>query len=678
MNIETGEAMNATEPVAHEPTQLVPLDFIAESPTNPRTEFPADKMAELTESVRRLGVLQPVLMRPWPESYQHKGANPPRFELVAGARRFRAAQAAELKNIEAKIRNLTDHEVIEIQLIENLQREDLHPMDEAHGYEQAIDHYGYTAETLAAKIAKSKAYVYARLKLTALCHDARKAFRAGNLSPSTALLIARIPIEKLQVQALKEITDTAYGREPMSVRRAQEHLQTKYMLRLVEAPFSRKDPDLLKAVGSCEACPKRTGNQPAGLFDDVQSADVCTDPDCYGKKKAAHVAQVAAEAKKTGQEVITGKAATAIAPHGTQHMHDAKLVKLDDKCQDDPKHRTYRQLLGDNAPEPKLLEDVRTGHMVPVVEKKQLAEAMKKAGIEKPKSSQEVKVTKEEKAAELEKTFRQALLANVRNELVNRMRNDGAGLTIDEARLVTLKAFTRLWDDSRKRVAKLWLPEMKATEGVDTLIARIPTMPPEELCLIQMDMSLVGEVECHRYNYDEQPEPLIGAAKRLGIDPAEIRKEVAAEAREKAKPTTQAARAAKSDARGKGAKTPAPAAVTEAPKPAAEEIKVGDRVRMNGGDEGTVEKIRGKKLEVAIEKNGVRVARTIPATYVEKLPPATQAAQAEEQTATETVIVPKEIWPFPTTGFEKNKKAAASAAKGDIEKNAKPSAEVTA
>lgn len=670
--------MNAPEPAAHEASILVPLDFIAESPTNPRTEFPAAEMTELTESVRRHGVLQPVLMRPWPESYQHKGANPPKFELVAGARRFRAAKAAELPNIEAKIRNLTDHEVLEIQLVENLCRQDLHPMDEAHGYEQMIDHYGYTAESLAEKIGKSKGYIYGRLKLTALCHDARKAFREGKLNASTALLVARIPIEKLQVQALKEILDTAYGREVMSVRKAQEHLQTNYMLRLVEAPFSRTDPDLVKTAASCDACPKRTGNQPAGLFDDVQSADVCTDPECYGKKKAAHVAKAAAEAKKSGQEVITGKAAKDVAPHGTQYMHDAKLVKLDDKCYDDPKHRTYRQMLGDKAPEPKLLEDVRTGHMVEVVEKKQMAEALKKAGIVKPKGAQNAAVSKEEKAAELEQTFRHALLANVRNELVNRMRNDGAGLTLDEARLVTLKAFTRLWDDSRKRIAKLWLPETKATDGVEAIIKRIPDMHPEDLCLLQMDMSLVGDIDCHRYNYDDPPEHLINAAKRLGIDPAEIKKEVKREAAEKAKPPTQAARATSPTARGKGGKKSAPAAEPEAPKAPAEPLKVGDRVRATGGEEGVVIRIRGKKADVEFQRGGTKVTRSAPATIFEKLPDATQAAQATDQTATETVVVPKEVWPFPTTGFEKNKKAAADAAKGDIEKNEKTSGEVTA
>lgn len=672
--------MNAPEHVA-EATQFIPLDVIGESPTNPRTDFPADKMAELTASIKRLGVLQPVLMRPWPESYSQFEGKRPLYELVAGARRYRAATAAGLTTIEAKIRSLTDHEVVEIQMIENLQREDLHPMDEAYGYEQMIEQYGYTVDKLVETINKSRAYIYARLKLTALCHDARKAFRAGQLNPSTALLVARVPVEKLQVQALREITDTAYGREPMSVRRAQEHLQTKYMLRLVEAPFSRKDMDLVKAAGSCEACPKRTGNQPGELFEDVKSADVCTDPDCYAKKKAAHVAKAAAEAKKAGQEVITGKAAKDLAPQGTQHLYSDKIVKLDDRCYEDPKNRTYRQLLGKEAPAPKLLEDVRSGHMIEVVEKKQLAEAMKKAGIEKPKSAQNTAHDKKEKAAELEKKVRQALLANVRNELVSRMRNDGAGLTLDEARLVTAKAFTRLWDDYRKRVAKLWLPDMKVSDAVDALRDRIATMPPEDLCLLQMDMSLVGEVDCHYYDYEKPPTPLIDAAKRLGLDPVEIRKDVLREAGQKATPPTKAARAAKPNARAKTKEAPAAEATPEA-------LAIGDRIRIKEGlkgpsghlrkccgREGTVEAIAGDAIAVRFGKKSHEVVADLKPADVEKLPPATLAAQAAEPVVAKP-LAPVKPWPFPTASrpvtkpeIEKNENPAADAAKDDIEKN---------
>lgn len=679
--------MNAPEPAAHEASILVPLDFIAESPTNPRTDFPVAEMAELADSIRRIGLIQPILLRPWPEKYPHQGANPPKFELVAGARRFRATREAGFTSIEAKVKDLFDNEVLEIQIIENLCRQDLHPMDEAHGYEQMIDHHHYTAESLAEKIGKSKGYIYGRLKLTALCHDARKAFREGKLTASTALLVARIPNEKLQIQATREITDPDWQGEIMSYRAAAKHLQNRYMLRLADATFSLTDTLLIKEAVSCEHCPKRTGNQPAELFEDVPSVDVCTDPDCFAAKRAAHTQRQIEQAQKAGNKTITGDEAKRVAPYGTG-CYITDHTPLDGHCHEDPENRTYREILGDNTPPPTLIEDVRTGNLIEFVEDTALASALKKAGVvgaeealQSRTERQEAYAKQQEKeAAERtrEETFRKALFANVRNELVNRMREDGAGLMLEECRLVTARVLQAY--EEAFTVAELWVKEEECAEEqdiVDVLVGRIATMSIEDLCLLQMDMALADQAKCY-YNWrDEPPTALIESAKRLGLDPDEIRADLDCEVSGKAPRATKAARAASSNARGKDGEEQAPA-VTEAPKPAAEEIKVGDRVRMNGGDEGTVERIRGKRLDVVIEKNGVRVTRSVPATTLEKLPDATQAAQAADQTATETEVVPVDVWPFPTTGFEKNRKAAADAAKGNIEKNEKPKAEVTA
>lgn len=657
----------------------VVITEICASPTNPRKTFDDADMQTLIGSVQKHGVLQPVLLRPWPDAYQYQGAAKPRYELVAGERRWRAAKAAGLPYIPARVRELTDQEVLEIQIIENLQRAELHPLEEAEGYELMLQSYGYTADTLAEKIGKSKAYVYARMKLTALCHTARKAFREGKLNPSTALLVARIPSTKLQEQALAEITEVSHWQpEGMSVREAADHIQEHFMLHLKNAPFPPEDVELVSKAGPCSLCPKRTGNAPADLFDDVKSADVCTDTECFAKKKAAHIERVAKAAKESGKTVITGAAAEKIIPYGYTHNMTGGHVSLDERCfEGNAGGKTYRELLGDNIPEVILVENSKDGTLVETVKKSQMAEAFKAAGIQTYKEKQAAENKKRDAKADIERAYRQRLHANIRTELLNTM-SDAGGLPRADVEVIATSMFQRWWHDAKCRIVKLWGAATSTDKDIEAFEQRIPSLTDAELFLLLTDLALESETAVEHYNIDRQPEKLLAAAERYGIDPAEIRKEVAAEAREKAKPPTQAARAAKSDARGKSAKTPAPEAVTEAPKPAAEEIKVGDRVRMNGGDEGTVEKIRGKKLEVAIEKNGVRVTRTIPATYVEKLPPATQAAQAEEQTATETVVVPKEIWPFPTTGFEKNRKAAASAAKGDIEKNAKPSAEVTA
>src|SRR5262249_41512167 len=143
-----------------------------------------------------------------------------------------------------------------------------------------------TVERIAGEIRKSRAYVHQRLKLLALCPSARAAFNKGKLVLATAFLLARIPTEELQKQALKDITERAEGCDPMSPQQAARHLQTRYMLCLAEASFPREDAELVPAAGSCGSCPKRTGNQPE-LFKDVQGADVCTDPACFQAKREA-------------------------------------------------------------------------------------------------------------------------------------------------------------------------------------------------------------------------------------------------------------------------------------------------------------------------------------------------------------------------------------------------------
>src|SRR3984957_13178977 len=108
--------------------QEIPLVHISESKTNPRRQFDEMKLAELADNIRLHGVLQPILVRPMP------GGEPDAFELVAGARRFRASKVAGRETIPASIRVLTDAECLELQLIENLQRADVHELDEARGY----------------------------------------------------------------------------------------------------------------------------------------------------------------------------------------------------------------------------------------------------------------------------------------------------------------------------------------------------------------------------------------------------------------------------------------------------------------------------------------------------------------------------------------------------------------
>ncbi|MBP7639213.1 MAG: ParB/RepB/Spo0J family partition protein [Thauera sp.] len=291
---------NAISPYAE-----VALDALAPSPTNPRKTF-AD-LEDLAASIREQGVMQPILTRLWPDHYPTPEGRDsrPLYEIVAGERRYRASLLAGLATIPALVRPLTTRQVLEAQIVENLQRRDVTELEEAEGYQLMMRDHGYSADDLADKVGKSRAYIYARLKLTALCLEARQFYRDGKLDASRALLIARIPVPALQVQAAKEIIREGHFEGPMSARQAAAHIQHRYMLDLAKAPFGRDAHYVITVEASlagkgplglvtCVECPKRTGNDPEA-YPGIHP-DVCTDPNCYADKRAAHLAQAAARA----------------------------------------------------------------------------------------------------------------------------------------------------------------------------------------------------------------------------------------------------------------------------------------------------------------------------------------------------------------------------------------------
>ncbi len=359
-----------TAPAPESQFHVIALADIRPSKTNPRRSMDTAALAELTASIRTKGVLQPVLVRP-----NGKG-----FELVAGHRRLAAAKAAGLQTIPAIARTLSDVEVLEVQIIENLQRADLHPLEEAEGYRVLHAKHGYSAEDLAVKVGKSKAYVYARLKLCALPEASKKAFLEGKLSASVALLVARIPTPALAAQACQWILQ-----RDLSARDAARYIQEHFMTALSGAPWKKDDAELLPEAGPCTTCPKRTGNQ-AELFGDVKSTDVCTDIACFAMKRQAFAGRRLEQARAAGQTVLTGKKAQ-------EALQGRDFVALTDTCfeihYNHPLYRKdWRQVLGKDAPEAVLAtgsrhygEDENTLHeLVP------RAAALKVLGTRHPKA----------------------------------------------------------------------------------------------------------------------------------------------------------------------------------------------------------------------------------------------------------------------------------------------------
>lgn len=386
-----------------------------------RKHFNKEAMAELADSIKEIGLLSPIIARP---VNGH-------FEVVAGERRLIAAKAAGLSAISVDVRILNDEQVLEIQLVENLQREGLHELAEAEGYE-ALQKFGHTAEAIADKIGKSKAYVYARLKLLALDPASRQAFYRGELNASTALLLARIPVASVQRDAVGKITKGRYDGAPMSFREARDFIEREYMLRLGDAPFPTGDAELLPKAGACGPCPKRTGNQ-AELFADIKSADVCSDPVCFKLKREAWSKLQIAKAKESGRQVIVGAEAKKIAAYG-EHSFALGFTRLDEKCWDDPKHRTFKQILGKDA-QPVLVQLPNGGDLVELVQKSDAVRKLKADGVIKPQAGAGnlggARKKTDPVAEKLEKDFREQLFLAIHAKAPKKLSRETLAALVD-------------------------------------------------------------------------------------------------------------------------------------------------------------------------------------------------------------------------------------------------------
>jgi ParB family chromosome partitioning protein len=258
----------------------IAIDQLHESPTNPRRTFDTEKLQDLAQSIRAQGVLVPLIVR---------SVGPEQYEVVAGARRLRAAQAAELFAVPVRVVELSDAEALTLQLIENAQREDVHPLEEGRAYRKLLDmaEPKYEVASLSARVGKSAAHIYARLRFVDLIEEAAQAFLDNRLTAGHALLIARLP-QAQQSQALEAAFRSQWGsteKQAIPVRELAQWIRQNLMLRLEDAIFDREDETLVPDAGSCVQCPKRTGFNTA-LFEDLRD-DLCLDSLCHGSKVSA-------------------------------------------------------------------------------------------------------------------------------------------------------------------------------------------------------------------------------------------------------------------------------------------------------------------------------------------------------------------------------------------------------
>ena len=278
--------------------RLVPLASIVVT-TNTRKVFDETALAELAESVKAHGILQPIVLRPH-LTEEH------RYELVAGGRRYRAAQLAGLAEVPATVRNLTDREFLEVQLLENLQRVDVRPADEATAFAQLLKS-GFPSEEIAQKVGKPVKFVLQRAKLASLMPFWLDALEEGRLPIVAANEIARLPDESqahLESLALKDYNYKQPG-ALFSAGWIKGAISQHVLRELNAAAFPKHDAQLCPAAGACTTCPKRSGAFKQ-LFDEQElKHDYCLDGTCFETKKAAFVTRRQKElTKEQGKPVV--------------------------------------------------------------------------------------------------------------------------------------------------------------------------------------------------------------------------------------------------------------------------------------------------------------------------------------------------------------------------------------
>ncbi|MED3497520.1 ParB/RepB/Spo0J family partition protein [Brevibacillus agri] len=206
-----GKGLNAliTSNLIEEGEQVKEVSFseIRPNPYQPRKEFEQSAIDELANSIREHGIIQPLIVRKSIKGY----------ELVAGERRLRAAKLAGLKQVPVVVKAYTDQQLMEIALIENLQRENLNPLEEAEAYEKLIAHHDYTQEQLAQRIGKSRPHVANMLRLLQLPESIRKMVSAAELSMGHARALLGVSDEKVQKQLAKDVVEKG-----LNVRQLEE------------------------------------------------------------------------------------------------------------------------------------------------------------------------------------------------------------------------------------------------------------------------------------------------------------------------------------------------------------------------------------------------------------------------------------------------------------------------
>jgi ParB family chromosome partitioning protein len=494
----------------------LPVTQLQESTSNPRKRFDTKSLEELAASFKAQGVLQPLLVRAIEED---------KYEVIAGARRLRAANLAALEEVPVRIVELSDAACVETQLVENIQRENVHPLEEAFAFYGLLHTNGlqYDINSLATRAGKSPAFVATRLRLVELTPSIAEAFLADEIGVGHALEIAKLP-QAEQQRAFDAAFHTVWngGKETRILRPVRDltaWIEQNILLSLDCVPFDKDDEGLVPEAGSCANCPKRTGFNT--LLFDAALQDSCTDKECYNNKLTKNVerqiaekpklVQITNEWKAPGNSAILGrnqyvalnlsassaKSKKPLSPYQKPCKHMSEAIVIDGT----ERGRTAKVCAEPNCPVH--FADRRTPNPAQTAK-------------EREQRRQELKHQK------LEATVRHRTLAEV-------LKRVGAPLDRADLTLVAGTLLKKL-DPLRQ---ELLARRHKLVEGtssevthpqVQQAIARL-LRQPEEGALSKLLIEVVL-LECTDRTPTSDPDVLIATAKRHRVDVDKVRKAV--------------------------------------------------------------------------------------------------------------------------------------------------------
>src|SRR5690348_13611594 len=509
----------AVPPVVSSIQELL-LAKIRESKTNPRRVFDDTKLAELAENIRQHGVLQPILVRPLPDGEAGM------YELVAGARRFRASKLANRESIPATVRELTDAQALELQVIENVQRVDVHPLDEAQGYAALIQLQPntYTVESIASRVGRSPAYVSGRLRLIQLIPEAKQAFYEDKLTVAHAFEVARLQPND-QRRALQECFPHHRNAgailkdkraEAVTVRELRGWVAREIHLDLTNAPFDPQDEKLLPAAGACSRCPKQTGSNPL-LFPEIpRRASICTDRECYRAKVQALVQIQVKPLEEKGEKPLRVSQAPAWQTNG--HAKDVlfegqyRKAKAKGECP--------------NTKAAVLIDGKGAGSIFYLCQTEK-CDVHNRVTRYQPTPQEQVQRKKEALAERVEKLSRVRVLEAIQKKLPD-------VLPRPDLEMVALDYFRRLGHDNHRRLSKLYAWEEKKSKtswGAQTVdyekiaAAAVQGMKAADVNRFLVVCALVSDLYCPGYNPRQslaKESNLAHTAARYKVDTAKI------------------------------------------------------------------------------------------------------------------------------------------------------------